>query len=236
MKERMIIKPFNLELAKKISNGERKGEIITFGHNYKVELVYSNKDRGIYNTLGVIYSDIGIISDWFSDNGRGTRGYMLCINIPEYTTFKDGDVLSNEEGDYLFILNTNGKYLTSYYAFWQEGGYLYFDNGAANGNNIERYRYATEDEKRNFINDLKASKEPKAKMCLKQFFGIEIEPKYKFKPFDKVLVRDTEDDNWHVSLFVMEIADAQYKEERYECLNGTGWVYCIPYEGNEHLL
>lgn len=34
----MIIKPFNLELAKKISNGERKGEIITFGHNYKVEL------------------------------------------------------------------------------------------------------------------------------------------------------------------------------------------------------
>lgn len=63
MKERMIIKPFNLELAKKISNGERKGEIITFGHNYKVELVYSNKDRGIYNTLGVIYSDSGIISD-----------------------------------------------------------------------------------------------------------------------------------------------------------------------------
>ena len=79
----MIIKPFNLELAKKISNGERKGEIITFGHNYKVELVYSNKDRGIYNTLGVIYSDSGIISDWFSDNGLGARGCMLCINIPE---------------------------------------------------------------------------------------------------------------------------------------------------------
>ena len=38
-------------------------------------------------------------------------------------------------------------------------------------------------------------------MCLKQFFGIEIEPEYKFKPFDKVLVRDTEDDDWHVSLF-----------------------------------
>ena len=75
-----------------------------------------------------------------------------------------------------------------------------------------------------------------AKMYLKQFFGIEIEPEYKFKPFDKVLVRDTEDDDWHVSLFVRKIADAQYKEERYECLNGTGWIYCIPYEGNEHLL
>lgn len=49
-------------------------------------------------------------------------------------------------------------------------------------------------------------------------------------------VRDTEDDDWHVSLFVRKIADAQYKEERYECLNGPGWIYCIPYEGNEHLL
>ena len=83
---------------------------------------------------------------------------------------------------------------------------------------------------------MKTSEEPKAKICLKQFFGIEIEPKYKFKPFDRVLVRDTEDDDWHVSLFVRKIADAQYKEERYECLNGTGWIYCIPYEGNEHLL
>lgn len=106
----------------------------------------------------------------------------------------------------------------------------------ADCNNIEKYRLATEDERQKFIDALKTSKEPKAKMCLKQFFGIEIEPEYKFKPFDKVLVRDTEDDDWHVSLFVRKIADAQYKEERYECLNGTGWIYCIPYEGNEHLL
>lgn len=111
-----------------------------------------------------------------------------------------------------------------------------FDNGAANQNNIERYRFATKDERQEFIDALKTSEEPKAKIYLKQFFGIKIEPKYKFKPFDKVLVRDTEEDDWHVSLFVREIADAQYKEERYECLNGTGWIYCIPYEGNEHLL
>lgn len=34
---------------------------------------------------------------WFSDNGLGARGCRLCINIPEYTAFKDGDVLWNEE-------------------------------------------------------------------------------------------------------------------------------------------
>lgn len=232
MEKRMITKPFDLELAKKISNGE----IITVGDNYKVKLVYYNKDRIEFSTLGVICSDYGITSDWFSDDGIGTRGCRLCINIPEYTTFKDGDVLSNEEGDYLFILNTNGKYLTSHYASWKKGSYLHLNNGHADQNNIERYRFATEDERQKFIDALKISKEPKAEIYLKQFFGIEIEPKYKFKPFDKVLVRDTEDDDWHVSLFAREIADAQYKEEKYECLNGTGWIYCIPFEGNEHLL
>lgn len=237
MEKRMITKPFDLELAKKISNGECNGEIVTVGDNYKVKLVYYNKDRIEFSTLGVICSDYGITSDWFSDDGIGTRGCRLCINIPEYTTFKDGDVLSNEEGDYLFILNTNGKYLTSHYASWKKGSYLHLNNGHADQNNIERYRFATEDERQKFIDALKISKEPKAEIYLKQFFGIEIEPKYKFKPFDKVLVRDTEIDDWHVSLFAREIADAQYKkEEKYECLNGTGWIYCIPFEGNEHLL
>lgn len=46
MEKRMITKPFDLELAKKISNGEYDGEIVTVGHNHKVELVYYNKDRG----------------------------------------------------------------------------------------------------------------------------------------------------------------------------------------------
>lgn len=118
----------------------------------------------------------------------------------------------------------------------EKGSYLHLNNGHADQNNIERYRFATEDERQKFIDALKISKEPKAEIYLKQFFGIEIEPKYKFKPFDKVLVRDTEDDDWHVSLFAREIADAQYKEEKYECLNRTGWIYCIPFEGNEHLL
>lgn len=52
MEKRMITKPFDLELAKKISNGEYDGEIVTVGHNHKVELVYYNKDRGTFNTLG----------------------------------------------------------------------------------------------------------------------------------------------------------------------------------------
>lgn len=237
MEKRMITVPFDLELAKKISNGEHDGEIVTVGNNYKVKLVYYNKRRIEFSTLGVICSDYGITSDWFSDNGLGVKGCRLCINIPEYTTFKDGDVLSNEEGDYLFILNTNGEYLTSYYASWQEGGYLYFDNGAANENDIERYRFATKDERQEFIDALKISEEPKAKEYLKRFFGIEEKPKYEFKPFDKVLVKDDEDEEWNISLFAREIMnDNKESPYVYECSSGLVWNYCIPFEGNEHLL
>lgn len=55
-----------------------------------------------------------------------------------------------------------------------------------------------------------------------------------FKPFDSVLVRNSEDSDWTLSLF------ASYRKESecdyYVCLNGFRFKYCIPYEGNEHLL
>ena len=45
-----------------------------------------------------------------------------------------------------------------------------------------------------------------------------------------------EDDNWEASLFIRTITDDQDGEIKYECLNGTVYVYCIPFEGNEYLL
>lgn len=115
----MITIPFDLELAKKINNGERNGMIVTDGDNYRVEFVYHREES--FPILGVIHTDHGIISDWFSNNGFGGKNYRLKLKVPEYTTFKDGDVLSNEQGDYLFILNTNGEYLTSFHASWKKG-------------------------------------------------------------------------------------------------------------------
>ena len=187
----------------------------------------------------VVIHSISVSADWFSATGKALSSEnRLLLEVPEYTTFKDGDVLSNEEGNYIFILNTNGKYLTSLYASLAAGAdFNISDNIAANGNNIERYRLATDSEKQMMINALKASNNPKAKEYLKRFFGIEENPKYDFKPFDKVLVRDEDDKEWHISLFVREIVD-DYNglPYRYECSNGTLWDYCIPFEGNECLL
>lgn len=132
--------------------------------------------------------------------------------------------MSNEEGDYLFILNTNGKYLTSHYASWKKGSYLHLNNGHADQNNIERYRFATEDERQKFIDALKTSKEPKAKMYLKQFFGIKEKLRYDFKPFDKVLVKYYEDDDWEVALVKTYIEKRRKTQENMQMIFVCGLI------------
>lgn len=57
--------------------------------------------------------------------------------------------------------------------------------------------------------------------------------KQEFKPFDKVLVRDYIDEKWILSIF--SCYEDEDKDFPYVCLNGR-YCYCIPYEGNEHLL
>lgn len=51
-----------------------------------------------------------------------------------------------------------------------------------------------------------------------------------FKPFDKVLVRDSKSDNWRANLFSYIGKDGYY-----HCVYAN-WAYCIPYIGNESLL
>lgn len=60
-----------------------------------------------------------------------------------------------------------------------------------------------------------------------------VEPKCSFKPFQKVLVRDEEDEVWKADYF------SHYEEgdeiAPYVCV-GSYYKLCIPYEGSEHLL
>lgn len=54
---------------------------------------------------------------------------------------------------------------------------------------------------------------------------------YNFKPFDKVLVREDNKSEWCCDFYSHYIKDTEY----YACTSGY-YQYCIPYEGNEHLL
>lgn len=236
MEQRTATIPFDLETAKKINIGEIAGRIVTEKGQNRAEIVY--EDNSSNCPLLVVIHSIPVSADWFSATGKALSSEnRLLLEVPEYTPFKDGDVLSSKDGSYIFILNTHGEYLTSLYASLTiRGGLTISDNFAACNNEIEHYRLATDSEKQRMIKALKKSKNPKAKEYLKRFFGIEEKPKYEFKPFDKVLVKYHEDDNWKASLFTRTITDDQDGETKYECLNGTVVVYCIPFEGNEHLL
>lgn len=52
---------------------------------------------------------------------------------------------------------------------------------------------------------------------------------HQFKPFDKVLVRGAINDIWECGVF-------SHKAETVYRVNSMPYKYCIPYEGNEHLL
>ena len=53
------------------------------------------------------------------------------------------------------------------------------------------------------------------------------------KPFDKVLIRDTDTQIWFASLFSHCNGLDFYK---YKCISGCGYAQCIPYKNNEYLL
>lgn len=59
------------------------------------------------------------------------------------------------------------------------------------------------------------------------------EPKCLLKPFDKVLARCNEDSVWRCEFF--SHYNTFNKQCPYVCLSSV-YKYCIPYEGNEHLL
>ena len=58
------------------------------------------------------------------------------------------------------------------------------------------------------------------------------ELKHKTSPFERVLVRRTNQERWKLHLFSRESGG----DNKYECLGGVGFSQCIPYEGHEHLL
>lgn len=91
-----------------------------------------------------------------------------------------------------------------------------------------KLRLATEEEKQQLFDAL--AKEGKAWDAEKKQI-VDLKPKVELKPFDKVLVRNDKEDQWSANIFSYQVRDNMYY-----CLGECYWRYCLPYEGNEHLL
>lgn len=249
METKLVQVPFDVEMAKHIQNGDCEGKIVTrggmkvrvlcfdrIGNESIVALVYEETDN---KETCIIYLNDGTIP-----NCKQTR-FDLMLEVPEYLTFKDGDIFKTSDGS-IGIYNANYTPMhgiTPYYVGLRySDGVLCFCQGNEFGFGALREctHDVTESEKQKLIDALKSSEEPLSKEYLKRFFGIEehsnssnIGKDYKFKPFDKVLVRDDEGRTWRANLFSNYWNDG--KEYKYGCID-SAWMYCIPYEGNEHLL
>lgn len=93
---------------------------------------------------------------------------------------------------------------------------------------------ATDEERAKFIAEAEKHYGGKCNPKTLQVEPVKVaEPKCSFKPFDKVLVRCNEDSVWRCELF--SHYNTFNKQCPYVCLSSV-YKYCIPYEGNQHLL
>ena len=158
----------------------------------------------------------------------------LVVEKPQ-PEFKDGDIVfmkgikSKLFANCIFILRSeykDGDERAFYYAFYNVDDKYTLDEY---GNTKVHYslRLATDSEKQQLFDAL--AKEGKAWDAEKKQI-VDLKPKVELKPFDKVLVRNDKEDQWSANIFSYQVRDM------YHCLGECYWRYCIPYEGNEHLL
>ena len=137
--------------------------------------------------------------------------------------FKDGDIVVY--GKSVAICRRFYKHTLSFYVSLNEMfGLLFADEVESS----EEYRFATEEEKQQLFDALE--KEGKAWDTEKKQI-VDIKKEHQFKPFEKVLVRDSIDDVWRASFF----SHIKENDGRYVTTCVT-WKFCIPYIGNESLV
>lgn len=191
---------------------------------YPIEVEYTDDDYDCYEQL----TDTGHFSH---------RPGAMCVLFPskhmtDWTklTWKKGDVLISKDGrnEVIFDHFNSGN---EYYTF------------------VGRHLLHTEEDDCKYVEDkstymtLGYSIEDKdAAQCyintLEERFGGKLNPdtldvekqeEHIFKPFERVLTRDSSTTEWRCSLF------SHMAGNRYACVDFT-WNQCIPFEGNESLV
>ena len=148
--------------------------------------------------------------------------------------FKDGDIIKMTWGKYSAIVifreySNFGKGLDSHVFFNIKTKIIEYN---IHGHTLQDtiLRLATEEEKQQLFSALE--KNGKAWDSDKKWI-VDLKPKIKLKPFDRVLCRDDIGKEWHIDLFESVLTDNS--EYNYKCMVNV-WKICIPYEGNESLL
>lgn len=136
--------------------------------------------------------------------------------------FKDGDIVALvvRKCTHIAIFQSRqGAYIGFHAVLCQNDELLLEEPFIEDVGDIE-LRLATDSEKQQLFDAIE--KDGKAWDAEKKQI-VDLKPKCEFKPFDKVVVRDTEYSTWCADLF--SHIDEDY---RYACVGAT-WSFCIPY-------
>lgn len=207
-------------------NSEDKNKIVYYKEFLCTTEKYFLEDKNAAQTyINTIEERLG---------GKLNRGTLEVEKAqPE---FKDGDIVfmkgikSKLFANCIFILGSeykDGDERAFYYAFYNADDKFTI---AEHGNTRVHYslRPATDSEKQQLFDAL--AKKGKAWDAEKKQI-VDIKKEHQFKPFEKVLVRDSIDDVWRASFF----SHIKENDGRYVTTCVT-WKFCIPYIGNESLL
>lgn len=159
--------------------------------------------------------------------------FDLQLVVPEYLTWKEGDYLTikHNEKTYIIIYKTytvtEGNHPINYHVLYNVSrGELFFNECATKFLDITPstpFDIAK-------LTDALLKEGKRWNPETKQVEDVEKKPEHVFKPFDKVLVKDSDTDIW-----ICDIFSHMDDDNAFYCVRGI-WNYCIPYEGNEHLV
>ena len=159
----------------------------------------------------------------------GGKLNLSTLEIEKQPEFKDGDILTYD--GFIFIFKNKDESVVYPHATCDTCNK---DNVVCNkykpfasNRHIKNFKYATEEERQRLFDAIaKKGKQWDAKK--KQIVDMQ------FKPFDKVLVRDLDEDEWEPDFFLRYEPTS---ENFYAMISGAPWTQCIPYnDSTKHLL
>lgn len=205
-----------------------------YGKNYRNEYNYERRFNGFKTEYFTLETEDAAQKYLKTiEEKLGGKLNRETLEIEKKTKFEDGDIAFADYGNrqYVFIVSGETGLSEGY------NSSIYLDLSGPTPSTAFRtsffkkdlceLRLATEEEKKQLFSALeeKGKRWDSDKKAI-----VDVKPKWTPKPFDKVLVRDSKSSKWRANLFSHKNID-----EPYYCVYAS-WNYCIPYEGNEHLL
>ena len=189
-------------------------------------------DRSYYTSNFSKINDSGNVENYFEDLEEKLDGKLNRQTLEVEKTqpeFKDGDIVALvvRKCTHIAIFQSRQEAYIGFHAVLCQNDELLLEEPFREDVGDIELRLATDSEKQQLFAALE--KEGKRWDAEKKQI-VDLKPKIELKPFDKVLVRNDKEDQWSANIFSYQVRDMFY------CLGEDYWRYCIPYEGNEHLL